>query len=345
MKGSWFVFPMGMILIAVGCAPKGPGRLDPFAGIQMSKTPAYPNLSVALLLSENTKNSIQYGQEDGRSAWVDLAQIIEQDIEMYRKNFKTVVKIDKMADARSIDADLIVVIDTFFEPGIGVNMDGSLIVLDPNEREIDRIRGHSERSAASVMASPGAVVTEAFTELRNQLEDGLRASTKLREYSKSRTPKTAPAPVAAAPVSGTSADRPAKASPKIVAVFDLYDSSKKLDKDVPDQLTNYLGTLLTKSGVFKVIPRDQIRSRLQDEKEDTFKKCYDESCQIELGKALSAEKSLATTLIQVGNKCAVTANLFDLKTETSEDGASVETGCSPDELLDAIKEISRQLAE
>jgi hypothetical protein len=71
----------------------------------------------------------------------------------------------------------------------------------------------------------------------------------------------------------------------------------------------------------------------------------DERCRIELGKALSAEKTLATTLIQVGSKCAVTSNLFDLKTETTEKGASVETGCSPDELLGAMKSIAGQLSK
>ena len=53
---------------------------------------------------------------------------------------------------------------------------------------------------------------------------------------------------------------------------------------------------------------------------------------------------MATTLIRVGSKCAVTSNLFDLKTVTAEKGASVNTGCSPDELLDAMKQIAEQLS-
>lgn len=90
---------------------------------------------------------------------------------------------------------------------------------------------------------------------------------------------------------------------------------------------------------------DQLRKNLLDEKAGSYKECYDERCRIELGKALSAQKTLATTLIQVGSKCAVTSNLFDLKSETTEKGASVETGCSPDELFSAMKSIAGQLSK
>ena len=143
----------------------------------------------------------------------------------------------------------------------------------------------------------------------------------------------APPPVAAAPASRT----------HIVAVFDVRDDSGKLDAAVLGQLTNYLGTVLTQTGKYKVIPRDQVRARLAEEKKDSYRACIDESCQIELGKSLAAEKSLATTLIQVGSRCAVTASLFDLETETAEKAASSETGCSPDELLGAMRKIAAQL--
>ncbi len=143
------------------------------------------------------------------------------------------------------------------------------------------------------------------------------------------------------------AEKPAAAtrSRPIVAVFDIQDASGKFEQDIIVQLTTYLGTVLTQSGKYRVVPRDQLRSRLLEEKKGTYRKCFDETCQIELGRSLAAQKSLATTLIRIGTKCAVTANLFDLKSETTDKGASVETGCSPENLLGAMKQIATQLAE
>jgi hypothetical protein len=331
MKKTGLLSLIVVLLLSTGCGFSGPSRKDPFAGIEMNAVPAYPDLSVAMILSENSKNSIEYGRKGGAIAGFDVNQIIEKDIEMYQRNFKSIVKVDTMQQARSLNVDLIAIIDSFGDVGLGIEMDGSVIFLTPDKQELETIKGHSERSF-SIGSSPETVVTETAADVRNQIEAGLRSSKKLQEYAKSRAPKPVPS------------DRPAEPSAVIVAIFDINDASKKLEQDALVQLTNYLGTVLTQSGAFKVIPRDQLRSRLLDEKKGSYKMCYDESCQIELGRAVSAQKSLSTTLIQIGNKCAVTANLFDLKTEMTEKGASVETGCNPEELLDAIKEIARQLA-
>ena len=130
----------------------------------------------------------------------------------------------------------------------------------------------------------------------------------------------------------------------IVAVFSVHDSAGLLKKNEIAQLTTYLGTALTTTGLFKIIPQDQIKARLLDGKLGSYKDCVDETCQIELGKTLSAQKSLATQLIKVGKKCAVTASLYDLRTETAEKGAMVNTGCSSDELLEAMQQVAKQLA-
>lgn len=91
------------------------------------------------------------------------------------------------------------------------------------------------------------------------------------------------------------------------------------------------------------MPREQLRQRLQQEKAGAYKACFEESCQIELGRAVAAEKSLSTTLLRVGKKCAVTINLYDLKSETAERGATEEGGCGLDELMVAIKGVAAKL--
>lgn len=140
--------------------------------------------------------------------------------------------------------------------------------------------------------------------------------------------------------------KPVRKGPKtIVAVFDVHDPTGLFDKPTLLQLTTYLSTALTQYAGFSVIPRDQLRSRLLDQKKETYKDCFAESCQIELGRALAAQKSLATQLLKVGSKCAVSANLLDLKTETIDKGALVETSCSADDLMEAMKKVANQFSE
>lgn len=332
MKKVLVVSLLGMFLSTASCSFGPPSRKDPFEGLEISATPACPDLVAAVILSENTKNSIEYGRKGTAMAGFDMNPGIEKDIEMLKSNFKKVVKVDQMADAAAINADLIIVIDNYGEAGTSIELESNLIIFDANQQKIDTISAKGEDSFG-MGSSPETVVMGVWDDVRKQLARGLHASKPLAAYAESRAPKEA----VAAPAE--------KKAASIVAVFDIQDASKKMEKDALEQLTNYLGTLLTQSGAYKVIPQDQLRQNLLDEKKGSYKECFDERCRIELGKALSAEKTLATTLIQVGSKCAVTSNLFDLKTETTEKGASIETGCSPDELLSAMKSIAGQLSK
>ena len=88
----------------------------------------------------------------------------------------------------------------------------------------------------------------------------------------------------------------------IVAVFDIQDHTGGMDEKTLDQLTEYLAAQVTQRAGFKVVPRDQLRSRLAAEKVKSYRKCVDQRCQIELGKAMAAQKSLATKLLKVGKQ-------------------------------------------
>jgi hypothetical protein len=63
-----------------------------------------------------------------------------------------------------------------------------------------------------------------------------------------------------------------------------------------------------------------------------------------MGKALAAQKSLATKILRVGKRCAITSTLYDLKTETAEKSALSRTECSDDALMDAMDRVARQLS-
>jgi hypothetical protein len=154
-------------------------------------------------------------------------------------------------------------------------------------------------------------------------------------------PITLSQPTVETPQRPASQDGPVRA---IVAVFDIQDDTGKFEPPVVARLSNYLGTILVQHGAFRVVPRDQLRVRLLQEKLGTYKACYDESCQIELGKAVAAQKSLATTLMPLGDTCTLTANLVDLKTETAERGASAAAACTEADLATALMQIAQQLS-
>jgi hypothetical protein len=147
---------------------------------------------------------------------------------------------------------------------------------------------------------------------------------------------------ARAVASGTSGASPRK--PLIVAVFDIEDRSGRFKAATLGQLTEYLSAKVTQIAGYQVIPRDQLRARLTAEKRRSFKECYDQRCQIELGKAVAAQKSLATKLLRVGSKCALTSLLYDLKTEATDRAASVKTTCTEEALLTGVEQLARQLS-
>lgn len=110
-----------------------------------------------------------------------------------------------------------------------------------------------------------------------------------------------------------------------------------------DQLTEYLATQVAQQLGFKVAPREQLRQRLAGVKTDSFKECYDRTCQIELGKALAANKTVSTSLIRVGDRCVFNATILDLKTEATDLAASADTGCDENSLLDGARNVVREL--
>ena len=129
----------------------------------------------------------------------------------------------------------------------------------------------------------------------------------------------------------------------IVAVFDMEDRTSTFDKQVRDNLTEYLAVKLAEGG-FQVIPREQVRQRLLDEKRKTYKECYDSSCQVEMGRELAAQKMISTRIIKVAGKCQLVVTLYDLKKAVTEKAASAEGSCDEKSMGQAILKVSAELS-
>jgi len=129
----------------------------------------------------------------------------------------------------------------------------------------------------------------------------------------------------------------------VVAVFDVESLGAGVNPRALDTLSDYIGSLMAERG-YQVIPRSQIRKRLLGEKKKSYRECYDESCQIELGKELAAEKSLSTQILHLGKSCKVTMVFYDLRKTATEQAATVSGGCSEDSLVRSIEQAVSRLA-
>jgi hypothetical protein len=134
-----------------------------------------------------------------------------------------------------------------------------------------------------------------------------------------------------------SADKP------VIAVFNVEDRTGKLSERERRQLTDYLTSKVAEGGMFLVVPSDRVRERLRRQKVESYKECYDQRCQIELGRELAAKKSLSTRITRLGSACIVTAVLFDLRKAASEQAASMEGPCTIEGLVKSIESVVNKL--
>ena len=146
---------------------------------------------------------------------------------------------------------------------------------------------------------------------------------------------------------------PASASDKpLLAIMDIQDKDDLLDAGMTDNLTEYLRGLLASTNRFVVIDRGRHASTLKKlvktEKKESYRTCYDRSCQVPLGRALAADKILITTVMKIGSKIVLKAEVVDLASEASNGGASVKIELNPkpgrvDRVTEGVDELVRNL--
>lgn len=137
----------------------------------------------------------------------------------------------------------------------------------------------------------------------------------------------------------------AAATPKIVVVFDVQATGVKLKASFLKTLPAYIATRLVESGLYSVVPRDQLQKRLGKERKKSYKRCYDKSCQIEIGRQLAAQYTLATQVMKLGKRCVFTLNLFDLRKSTAERAATAHGACSSDALVAVLDKALAKLLD
>jgi len=130
----------------------------------------------------------------------------------------------------------------------------------------------------------------------------------------------------------------------IVAVFDVEAKGIKLSVSLLERLSDYLSSRLAETGRYMVIPRDDLKKRLLGQKSKSYKQCYDRSCQIEMGREMAADKTIATRVIKFGSRCMLTSTLYDLKKAATEIAATVKGKCGEEELVSSLDKVVDKLS-
>ena len=135
------------------------------------------------------------------------------------------------------------------------------------------------------------------------------------------------------------------AAEKITVILQLVDQGGQLTPSALTQLTDYLHAQMASQAGFSVIPQEQLRKELKGQKVESFKAGFDESTQLELGKAMAAQKSIVVKLLKMDAGCSITGTVFDLTSETTEKSTTVESNCTSEGFKTGMKEISEKLAQ
>lgn len=135
----------------------------------------------------------------------------------------------------------------------------------------------------------------------------------------------------------------AEAPVPVAAVFDVESRGGALSPTFVATLGDRLAAEVLATGRFQVVPRDALRNRLATAKGGSFKSCFAESCQIELGRELGAQRVWGALLVQAGPECHLALRMNDLGSAHGVKAATVAGGCSEDEVLATIKLAVRKL--
>jgi hypothetical protein len=129
----------------------------------------------------------------------------------------------------------------------------------------------------------------------------------------------------------------------IVAVMNMHGAEEeRLLVGLSDQMRVFLAARRVRV-VDRGAQQAAFRALLEEEKARSYDGCFDETCQIPLGKALAATHILRSSLARFGTTCATSGELVDLEQEVTVAAGSVRSGCEEEALLAATERLSEEL--
>jgi len=131
--------------------------------------------------------------------------------------------------------------------------------------------------------------------------------------------------------------------PKL-AIMEIQDKTGTFNKETLDAAAEYLRTGFIASGKYVVISKErQNEAKIKALKKESYKKCYDKTCQIPLGQALSADTLLNSSITKFGGTFTFSVELIDLAKEATVKGANAEFDGTEKGLKNAMDKIINKL--
>jgi hypothetical protein len=130
---------------------------------------------------------------------------------------------------------------------------------------------------------------------------------------------------------------------RVVAVMEVEDANvgrnDAVGNDLVRNLSDQLRIFVAQQGI-KTIDRS---AQLQALKTESYQKCFDDSCQIELGKALAASHIVRSKITKFGARCVLNGELIDLTREVTIKAASAQGACQAEGFLEMSETLARDL--
>ncbi len=105
-----------------------------------------------------------------------------------------------------------------------------------------------------------------------------------------------------------------------VAVIDILDTSATLDTAMLERATQYLWDRVVATKSFIVIARDRQKDAALALRKESFKECYDKTCNIQLAQRLAADTMLETRITNFGGQYVLSMSLTDLAKVAADRG-------------------------
>jgi len=133
-----------------------------------------------------------------------------------------------------------------------------------------------------------------------------------------------------------------------VAVMRVHDEHKLLKRNLEDRMTDYIRARMGGTGRFVVIDKSRqkksLRELIRKEKKESYKDCYDATCQIPLGMALSADNILRVSVTRFGDVYTLSLELVDLAKEAAVATSTADCDGSEKGFKGAIESAVEDLA-
>ncbi len=322
----------GLLLLGSLACVSAPERRDPLAGAGPVGPPAYPDVTLGLVLSENTKNALAYGREGAKHADFDPDQEFDKTLGVYRRNFESTSQHETLEAAMRSGVELVALVDDFAEVGTSVDIEYGAIFFTPQGKKLAELRGRAEQMIG--LSDPGEVVVAVGAEARQKLEQAIRGSSELAQHARAHAPVAAsePAPLPALRVATRMIVLPLK------PVGDVQPDLCRL-------LTSLLLTHLSSVKGLTTIGEADFEAMLGVERRKDLLGCTDASCMAEIGGALGADLILHGEVGTLGSSYNLNLSVVRAASSTVATRASRVTPKSEEGLGKELVAVVREIAE